>query len=230
MIHGEVGGLLSPFRVCAYGAHATLLLKYLIVPLKRYSVLGAVVIPAVAVGIRQPALTLILGCPLWIGPVVGTGLLLVAFLAIGTVAISGPLVLVEFLKALDGVASLAVLHLLHTTHPTTGVPPMSGSDNISMTTRSTTVSTTLTQNDYVLLCSPTGGSITVTLPAVAAVPPGRTYFVQRDDTATNTVTLDGSGAETINGAATLAVGAAGAYGAVRVISDGVEWFTIGEFD
>lgn len=102
---------------------------------------------------------------------------------------------------------------------------MSGYDNTSFTTRSTTVSTTLTDNDFVLLCSPTGGSITITLPALADVQPGRSYYVHRDDTATNTVTLDGAGSETIDGATTLVM-AAGAYSAVRIVSNGTAWFVI----
>lgn len=103
---------------------------------------------------------------------------------------------------------------------------MSGLDNTSMTVRAVTAATTLTDNDYVLLVSPTGGNVTITLPAVANVQPGRVYYVHRDNTATNTVTLDGAGSETINGATTRAIGAAGTYGAVRVVSDGTAWFVL----
>lgn len=107
---------------------------------------------------------------------------------------------------------------------------MSGSDNTSMTYRAVTAATTLTNNDYILSVSPTGGNVTVTLPAVASVQPGRPYFILRDDTATNTVTLDGSGSETIDGATTLAVGAAGQYGALRIVSTGTAWRVISAYD
>ncbi|QIA28800.1 hypothetical protein [Streptomyces phage JXY1] len=43
------------------------------------------------------------------------------------------------------------------------------------------------------------------------------------------MTLDGNGSETINGAATRAVGAAGTAGAVVIISDGGEWHVIGSY-
>lgn len=106
---------------------------------------------------------------------------------------------------------------------------MSGLDNTSMTVRSVTASTTLTNNDYVLLVSP-AAAVTVTLPAVASVQPGRPYFICRDDTATNVVTLDGNASETIDGAATLAVGVAGQFGALRIISTGTAWRVISAYD
>lgn len=104
---------------------------------------------------------------------------------------------------------------------------MSGLDNTSLTVRSVTATTTLTQNDYVLLADPAGGAITVNLPAVASVQPGRQYTVRTTGT-TNAVTLDGSGAETIDGAATKAL-ASGAIHGATVISNGTAWFTISSF-
>lgn len=105
---------------------------------------------------------------------------------------------------------------------------MSGLDNTSMTVRSSTAaSETLTNNDYVLLCDPSGGAQTVNLPAVAAVQPGRTYYVRTTGT-TNAVTLDGAGSETIDGATTKVL-ASGAIHAVRIVSTGTAWFTISSF-
>lgn len=107
---------------------------------------------------------------------------------------------------------------------------MSGFDNTSLTVRSTVAtSDTLGQTDYVLLCSPTGGSQTINLPAVAAVQPGRAYYIKRDATATNTVTLDGAGSETINGATTRAVGAAATAGGALIISDGTAWHVLSSY-
>ncbi len=105
---------------------------------------------------------------------------------------------------------------------------MSGFDNTSLTVRSVTATTTLTNNDYVLLVSPAANT-TVNLPAVASVQPGRLYHIKRDATATNTVTLDGSGSETINGATTRAVGAAGTAGGCTIVSDGTAWHVLSSY-
>lgn len=103
---------------------------------------------------------------------------------------------------------------------------MSGLDNTSFTVRSVAATTTLTNNDYVLTVDAPAANVTVNLPAVASVQPGRAYVIKRDATATQTVTLDGSGSETINGATTRAVGAAGTAGACTVVSDGTAWHVL----
>ncbi len=104
---------------------------------------------------------------------------------------------------------------------------MSGLDNTSFTVRSVTATTTLTANDYILLADPSGGAITVNLPAVASVQPGRAYKVRTTGT-TNAVTLDGNASETIDGSATKAL-ASGAIHGVEVVSDGTAWFTVASF-
>lgn len=104
---------------------------------------------------------------------------------------------------------------------------MSGLDNTSYTVRATTVATTLTNQDSVLLVSPTGGSINITVPDATTIQPGRGYIVRRDATATNTVTLVRSGTNLINGATSLAVGSAGAIGSAEIYSDGTNWFSLG---
>lgn len=98
---------------------------------------------------------------------------------------------------------------------------MSGFDNTSETVRATAVTAeTLTNNDYVVFHSPTANA-TITLPAVALVQPGRAYTVVKS-AAAFTVTLDGAGAETINGAATLVLAASAFHGA-KIVSTGTEW-------
>lgn len=106
---------------------------------------------------------------------------------------------------------------------------MSGNDNISYTVRVVAATTTLTLNDYILSVEAPAANVTVNLPAVATVPPGREYIIKRDATATQTVTLDGAGSETINGATTRAVGAAGTAGACTIVSDGAEWHVISSY-
>lgn len=87
----------------------------------------------------------------------------------------------------------------------------------------------MTDNDYVLSVEVPTANVTVNLPSVTAIQPGRTFVVKRDATATFTVTIDPAGAETINGAATRAVGAAATAGACVFISDGGEWHVIGSY-
>ena len=68
--------------------------------------------------------------------------------------------------------------------------------------RQVSAATTLTEGDDSLDVTTSGGSVTVTLPPAASVP-GKQYHVKKLSAA-NTLTLDGNGAETIDGAATLA--------------------------
>lgn len=100
---------------------------------------------------------------------------------------------------------------------------MSGNDNISFTTRVVAATTTMTDNDFILSVEVPTANVTINLPSVTAVPPGRQYIIKRDATATFTVTIDPAGSETINGATTRAVGAAGTAGANIIFSDGGEW-------
>lgn len=93
--------------------------------------------------------------------------------------------------------------------------------------RAVTATTTLTANDYVVLCDPSGGAITVNLPAVATTQPGRLYWIRTTGT-TNAVTIDGNASETIDGSTTKSL-ASGAIHAVKIVSDGTAWFTVASF-
>lgn len=106
---------------------------------------------------------------------------------------------------------------------------MSGNDNISFTTRVVAATTTATDNDWMISVEVPTANVTINLPSVLTIPPGRQYIIKRDATATFTVTLDGFGSETINGATTRAVGAAGTAGAAIIISDGGEWHVISSY-
>lgn len=101
---------------------------------------------------------------------------------------------------------------------------MSGNDNASETVRTTAVTTTLTNNDYDLLCLAIAGNIVVNLPAVATVQPGRLYRVYKD-AAAFTVTIDGAGSELIDGATTLVL-AASAKHAAAMVTDGTAWYSV----
>jgi len=98
---------------------------------------------------------------------------------------------------------------------------MSGYDNASETVRVVAATTTLTNNDFVLYVKGATAAAVVNLPSVAAVQPGRPYTVVKD-AAAFAVTLTSFGAETINGATTLAL-AASAFHGVTVVSTGTEW-------
>jgi hypothetical protein len=69
--------------------------------------------------------------------------------------------------------------------------------------RLVTATTTITDSDDLLLVDTTSGAVTVNLP-VAGTVLGRRFTVKKTNAGANNVTLDGSGSETIDGAATLA--------------------------
>ena len=90
-------------------------------------------------------------------------------------------------------------------------------------TRSITATGSVNSTDYLILADATGGAITVNLPAVASSA-GRGLVVKKTDARGNAVTLDGSGAETIDGAATQAIAAQ--YDALMVVCDGSAWWIV----
>lgn len=71
---------------------------------------------------------------------------------------------------------------------------------ISAATVKKTAAYTTTADDYTILVDAAGGAITITL--IAATGSGRIYNIKKIDSAANDVTIDGAGAETIDGAAT----------------------------
>jgi hypothetical protein len=85
---------------------------------------------------------------------------------------------------------------------------------------------TLTANDSVILADASGGAFTLTLPTAVGIS-GTVYTIKRIS-ASNNVTIDGAGAETIDGAATYVLTAQ--WQAVELISNGTSWFVIGEWD
>lgn len=84
-----------------------------------------------------------------------------------------------------------------------------------------TSDTTLTTSHNIVLVDATAGAVTLTLPAVATyVGPG--YTIKKIDASANAVTIDGSGAETIDDTTTRILTMQ--YNAVEVMSDGTEWW------
>jgi hypothetical protein len=78
----------------------------------------------------------------------------------------------------------------------------------------------------VILADASGGAFTLTLPTAVGIS-GTVYTIKRTS-ASNNVTIDGAGAETIDGAATYVLTAQ--WQAVELISNGTSWFVIGEWD
>lgn len=91
------------------------------------------------------------------------------------------------------------------------------------TTAITAASTTLDATHNTVLADASSNAVTLNLPAAAGVA-GRVYTVKAEDVS-NAVTLDGDGAETIDGSATLVLGAADQF--VTVQSNGTGWVVIG---
>jgi hypothetical protein len=84
-------------------------------------------------------------------------------------------------------------------------------------------STTISTDDTVILASAASGNITLTLP-IAGGYPGKIYMIKKTDATVNTVTIDGDGSETIDGALTKVISTQ--YDSMQIACDGVNWFII----
>lgn len=85
-----------------------------------------------------------------------------------------------------------------------------------------TSSTTLSAADSAVLADASGGAFTLTLPA-ASGNAGLTYTILKSDTSTNTVTVDGSGSETIGGALTVVLAGNTGNSRLVIICNGSNW-------
>lgn len=93
---------------------------------------------------------------------------------------------------------------------------------LGLPTTEKTENYTAASSDHTILCdTDTIGGFTVTLPAAADVP-GLELVVKKIDAGSNTCTVDGSGAETIDGATQVALSSQ--YEFVGMQSDGTEWW------
>lgn len=88
----------------------------------------------------------------------------------------------------------------------------------------TTTYTVLTDDSYIVRCDATGAAFTVNLPAVSGLS-GLQVTIKKTDSSANAVTVDGSGAETIDGAATYSL--ATQYKHVTLVCNGTSWDIIG---
>ncbi len=79
----------------------------------------------------------------------------------------------------------------------------------------------ITAADSIILADASGGAFTVTLPPAAV---NNTFTIKKVDASGNVVTVDGDGAETIDGALTAALAAQ--YESLTVITNGANWFVV----
>lgn len=107
---------------------------------------------------------------------------------------------------------------------TTPVSTLDINGSFGRTVTNTTSDLTLDETHSIVTANTNTGSITVTLPSVASSD-NRTYTIVKTDAANN-LTIDGNGAETINGSATQVY--TDNYARITVICDGTEWFIIEE--
>ena len=85
-----------------------------------------------------------------------------------------------------------------------------------------TANATLLSTETVVLADATAGAITLTLPSAAATTPKQVYFIKKIDAALNNlVTIDGNGAETIDGLANVQLAQRGE--SIILQSDGANW-------
>ncbi len=102
---------------------------------------------------------------------------------------------------------------------------MTRTSGVKVSQRATTATTvTMGTADETILASANSGAVTVNLTAAATAGAGRRLTVVKTDASGNAVTLDGSGSETINGAATRALAAQ--HNKVTIESDGTNWIEV----
>lgn len=77
--------------------------------------------------------------------------------------------------------------------------------------------------DDIILMNAVGGALTVNLPSAASAA-GKVFYIKKTDASGNSVTIDASGGETIDGALTVALTTQ--YQSRTIVSDGTQWWII----
>lgn len=123
----------------------------------------------------------------------------------------------------------ATLYLGRNTYVGSGNLPVSNTANAVISgvdpagIKAVTTTYTQTQNDGTILGNATGGAFTVTLLSAARMI-GQRVTIKKTDASANAVTIDGNSAETIDGAATVALSTQYAFRTIQ--SDGSNWHVI----
>ncbi len=95
--------------------------------------------------------------------------------------------------------------------------------SLALPITSKTANYTVTANDYTITGDATSGNITFTLPTAVGIA-GVMYVVKKIDASGNSVIIDGAGAETIDGAASVSITTQ--YQSVVLQSNGANWYKI----
>ncbi|MDN5275060.1 MAG: hypothetical protein JWP06_961 [Candidatus Saccharibacteria bacterium] len=96
-------------------------------------------------------------------------------------------------------------------------------DDVTFATSTKTSNYTITGTDVVIFANATSGNVTITLP-VASANAGYRFYVKRIDGSANTCAIAGSGADTIDGQASVSLDLR--YTSLTVVSDGSTWYII----
>ena len=104
--------------------------------------------------------------------------------------------------------------------------PVAGSVVATGAVDAKTAAYTITTGDAAktIAVDATTGALTVTLPAAASATNGFEVTVKKTDSSTNAVTIDGNGAETIDGATTLVLSNENETATLR--GDGLNWLVV----
>ena len=148
----------------------------------------------------------------------GTGNILAAGGADITLGLAGDLAILIYDGNLSKWLALGAGALLNGSNTWSG--PQSWTSGESHKYLSVNADTTLDGTHSVVGVDASGGARTITLPTASGIA-GRTYSIIKTDSSANTVTVDGAGSETINGATTKVLSAQ--YAGITIISTGSAW-------
>jgi hypothetical protein len=95
--------------------------------------------------------------------------------------------------------------------------------DVTFNTATKTANYTVATSDTVILADATSGSVTITLPTASSAS-GYRFFVKRIDNSGNSVTVQRSSSDTIDGAINQTLGLQ--YMSITVVSNGNNWFII----
>lgn len=86
--------------------------------------------------------------------------------------------------------------------------------------KSKTTNYTAASDDDVILCDASSGAFTITLPTAVGIG-GKIYIIKKTDSSTNKVSIDGNGAETLDGQTIIKLYVQ--YQTIKIMSDGTNW-------
>lgn len=104
-----------------------------------------------------------------------------------------------------------------------GLPAWGTVASGTFSTATKTTNYTITGNDTVIFADATSGNVTVTLPLASGLP-GYRFYVKRIDGSGNTVTVQRTSSDTIDGETSHTLGVQ--YMSVTLVSNGSNWFII----